>query len=58
MFQKSTNGMRKWFSGSCKQFFSVMAQKSESELPIEGDESQALIAQKKKTIKTIMNILL
>lgn len=27
-FQKSTNGMRKWFSGSCKNFFSQMAKKS------------------------------
>lgn len=29
MFQKSTNGMRKWFSMSCKEFFAQMAKKSQ-----------------------------
>lgn len=58
MFQKSTNGMRKWFSMSCKQFFAQMAQKSQVELPIEGDESQGIITQKKKTIKALISILI
>lgn len=36
--QKSTNGMRKWFSLSCKRFFDEMIRKSEVEIQIEGDE--------------------
>ena len=58
MFEKSIKGVGKWFEQNCKQFFAIMVEKKETDLAIDGDESEVLLNQKKKVIKRLVNILL